>query len=190
MQVKGFRVPIKIYEVPWKEDEPSTSTGETTQMFSAEDNTGYFRARSRHEINRWCAGKEGCHRKHFIQSHRGESRCVIGHGVRDDELALMDEATAGIDDIGDVAFALVLVGLDDRFAGAGELRRIIAVEQKRADAVFAHGTHAVADDQLGRASRSRMGEPQLPSCTNSHGNAGLNTTWVVVQKWTWSENMM
>jgi len=44
-KVKGFRVPVKIYEVPWKEDEPPASGGENTQIFSAEDNTGYFSAK-------------------------------------------------------------------------------------------------------------------------------------------------
>ena len=44
-KVKGFRVPVKIYEVPWKDEEAPASQGDSTQIFSAEDNTGYFSAK-------------------------------------------------------------------------------------------------------------------------------------------------
>ena len=37
-KVKGFRLPIKIYEVPWREANAAVTDG--TQIFSAEDNTG------------------------------------------------------------------------------------------------------------------------------------------------------
>lgn len=47
-KVKGFRLPIKIYEVPWREADAAVADG--TQIFSAEDNTGYFKAKSSDKI--------------------------------------------------------------------------------------------------------------------------------------------
>jgi adenylate cyclase len=47
-KVKGFRLPIKIYEVPWREADAAVTDG--TQIFSAEDNTGYFKAKSSDKI--------------------------------------------------------------------------------------------------------------------------------------------
>lgn len=84
-------------------------------------------------------------REDFTERHSGEGGGVVGHGVGNDELALMDEAAAGVNDIGNVAFAFLFVRLDKRFAGAAKNPGgVIAIEEKSADAVFAHGADAVA----------------------------------------------
>jgi adenylate cyclase len=50
-KVKGFRLPIKIYEVPWREpDSTAPAAGDNTQIFSADDNTGYFTAKGSDKV--------------------------------------------------------------------------------------------------------------------------------------------
>jgi adenylate cyclase len=44
-KVKGFRLPIKIYEVPWREAEAGAPQGDTGRIVSSEDHTGYFTAK-------------------------------------------------------------------------------------------------------------------------------------------------
>jgi len=45
-----------------------------------------------------------------IDRNRGEGAGIIGHGVGDDQLAVMDESAATADDVGHVALALVGFG--------------------------------------------------------------------------------
>ena len=55
---------------------------------------------------------------------------------------------AGVDDVGDVAVAVVILGGEDRVARAAEyLRRVVAVEQHRADRILAHRPDAVGQHQ-------------------------------------------
>ena len=92
---------------------------------------------------------------------------MIGQAIGDDQLALMNQSAAGINDIGHVAFALVLIRLQQRLAKAADhLAGIVAIQQKRADAVLAHGADAMAEHQpagIGFNRRSAIAElNQLP----------------------------
>jgi len=60
----------------------------------------------------------------------------------------VDEAAAGVDDVRDVAFSLVLGRPDQRFAQpADHPGRVVAVEKERADAVLPHRPHAVTEHE-------------------------------------------
>src|SRR5688572_12833347 len=89
--------------------------------------------------------------QHVAQRKRGEGGAVIGLGVGDDELSPVDQTAAGVNDVGHVAFALVFVGLDQRFAeAANDFGRIVQIQEECADAIFTHGAHAVAEDEPAR----------------------------------------
>src|SRR5439155_19902162 len=73
---------------------------------------------------------------------------------------LVEESATCINDIGDVAFALIWVGLEQGFAEATDhFGRIIAIEQKRADAVLSQRANTVAKDQ--------------PACVGLNGGAAV-----------------
>ncbi len=99
----------------------------------------------------------------FVEGDGSEAGGGVGHGVGENEDAVVDEGTAGVDDVGHVAFAFVGGGTEERFFQA-------------------------SDDARGIASVS-MGEPQLPSWVNSHGSAGRMMTRDSYQKYGLSENM-
>jgi hypothetical protein len=81
--------------------------------------------------------------------------------VGTDEAAVVTQAAAGIDDVGDVALALVLVRLDERLAqAADDASGVVEVEQEGADAVRRIGpTPWLITSQPASVS---IGEPQLP----------------------------
>ena len=54
--------------------------------------------------------------QHIAQRKRGEGGAAIGRCVGNDELSAVDQAAAGVNDVGHVAFPLVFVGLDQGFA--------------------------------------------------------------------------
>ena len=83
-------------------------------------------------------------------THRNSRKAcgVIGQAVRDDQFAVMEQSAAGVNDIGHVAFPLILVGLKQRFTEAADyFARIIAIQQERTNAVFPHRTNSVAEYQ-------------------------------------------
>ena len=60
----------------------------------------------------------------------------------------MEQGTAAIDDIRHVAFALVVLGGEQRLAEAtDDFGWVFEVEQSSTDAVFAHRADAVRDDE-------------------------------------------
>src|SRR5215471_4676663 len=86
----------------------------------------------------------GC--QDLIHWDGGEVGGVIGHGVREDELTIVDERAAAIDNIWHVAFALGLARFEQRFAQAAKnARGIIEIEQERANAILAHWPYTVAE---------------------------------------------
>ena len=88
----------------------------------------------------------GC--QYLIEWNGSEAGGVIGQTIRNDQFAVMEESTAGINDVGYVTFAFALVGFKQGFAEtADHFRGIIAVEEERADTVLSHGADTVAEDQ-------------------------------------------
>src|SRR3546814_6964775 len=68
--------------------------------------------------------------------------------VRDKDIVTLEQRAAAIDDVGDIAFAILIGGGEDRLAGAADhLRGIVLVEQHRADRIFAHRADAVGEQQ-------------------------------------------
>src|SRR5258708_31474413 len=77
-----------------------------------------------------------------------ETGGVIGHTIRNDQFAVVEESAARINDVGHVAFPFVLVGFEQRLAEATDhFGRIIAIEEERTDAVPSHRADTVAEDQ-------------------------------------------
>ena len=63
----------------------------------------------------------------------------------------MEQRAASIDDVGHIAFPFVLVRLEQGLAKtADHLAGIVAIQQKRANAVFAHRADTVAEHQPAR----------------------------------------
>src|SRR6266849_754053 len=98
--------------------------------------------------------------QHLIEWDGRESGGVIGHTIRNDQFAVVEESAARINDVGHVAFPFVLV----RFEPTPWLRT----------------SHPASVS---------MGDPQFPSWTSSHGKVGLRSRLRSFQKWTLSENM-
>src|SRR5713101_1656188 len=86
--------------------------------------------------------------QHLIEWNGSDARGVIGQTIRNDELAVVEERAARINDVGHVAFPFVVVGCEQRFAEAADyFGGIIAIEEERTDAVLAHRADTVAEDQ-------------------------------------------
>ena len=75
-------------------------------------------------------------REQILDCQFGEGGRVVGHRIWEDKPLAVQEAAAGIDHIGHVAFAFVFVRPDERLAQpANDAGGIVPVEQERADAV-------------------------------------------------------
>src|SRR5436853_6411954 len=86
--------------------------------------------------------------QHLIEWDGSETRGVIGKTIRNDQFAVVEESATRINDVGDVAFSFVFIGLEQRFAEAADhFAGIIAIEQKRANAVLSHRANTMAEDQ-------------------------------------------
>src|SRR3546814_2710863 len=95
---------------------------------------------------------------------------AVGDAVRDKDIVTLEQRAAAIDDVGDIAFAILIGGGEDRLAGAADhLRGIVLVEQHRADRIFAHRADAVGEQQPAlvklawRPARSEEHTSELPS---------------------------
>ena len=83
--------------------------------------------------------------------HGSEAGGVIGQTIGDDQLVAVKKGATRIDDVGHVAFTLVLVGFEQRFAKPTDhFGRIITIEQERSDTVLSQGANTVAEDQPAR----------------------------------------
>ena len=86
--------------------------------------------------------------QHLIEGNGSETCCGIGDTIRKDQFAVMDESSARVDDIGNVACSFVLIWFEKRFAeSSNHPGGIIAIEEERTDAVFPYRPDAVAEDQ-------------------------------------------
>jgi hypothetical protein len=63
-------------------------------------------------------GAEGV--EEFFEGEGGEAGGGVGDGVGKNEVAVVDEGAAGVDDVGDVAFALVGGGAEEGFFEAAD----------------------------------------------------------------------
>ena len=101
--------------------------------------------------------------QHLIERDGSETGGVIGQTIRDDQLAVVDESAAGINDVGHVTFAFVLVGLEQGFAKAADhFAGIVAIQQKRSDAVLSHRADTMAQHQpAGIGLNGRSAVPEL-----------------------------
>jgi len=105
----------------------------------------------------------------FSEGNGSETGGMIGHAIRNDQFAIVEESTTGIDDVRHVAFTLLLVRFQQRFRGGGR-----SLFQDRRDRVenapiqyFRKGpTPWLRTSQPASVS---MGDPQFPSWTNSQG---------------------
>src|SRR6266849_2053389 len=86
--------------------------------------------------------------QNLIEWNGSEARGVIGQAIRDDQLALVEESAASINDVGKISFPFVLIRLEQGLAKtADNLAGIIAIQQKRANAVLSHWADAMAEHQ-------------------------------------------
>ena len=71
---------------------------------------------------------------------------MIGHGVGNDQFAVVHESTACIDNIRNVPLTLALIRLEQGFMEAADhFAGIVAIEQERADAVSSQGADTMAE---------------------------------------------
>jgi hypothetical protein len=62
------------------------------------------------------------------EGRRGERCGVLGHPVRNNQMPAAQETAAVVNEVGDVAFALVLVGLDERLTqAANDFGRVVTL---------------------------------------------------------------
>src|SRR5215510_14813901 len=71
---------------------------------------------------------------------------MIGQSVRDDQLPVVDDRPAGVDDVGHVAFTFILVGHQDGLIEPANLYgRIVFLEQAYAETISPHRSHTMSD---------------------------------------------
>src|SRR3546814_10031565 len=69
-------------------------------------------------------------RQQRTDSDEGERDRAVGDAVRDKDIVTLEQRAAAIDDVGDIAFAILIGGGEDRLAGAADhLRGIVLVER-------------------------------------------------------------
>ncbi len=99
--------------------------------------------------------------QHFSEGCRGETGGVIGHGIGNDQFAVVHESTAGINDIRNVPLTLALIRLEQGFTQAADhFAGIVAIKEECADAVRSQGADTMAEDQP--ACFSFNGGPAVP----------------------------
>ena len=103
----------------------------------------------------------------LVDRYGGEGAGVVGHGVGNDQFAVMNDCAATVDDVGDVTLAFVGVGLQQRhFEPADHSRRVAQVEQECSHRVLAHRSDTMRQDQptgLGLQRRAAVAElDELP----------------------------
>ena len=87
----------------------------------------------------------------FIQGHAHDGGGMVAHGVGQDQLPAVDEGAAAVDHIGDVALPAIAFRQQQRLGEPPQhLRRVMEIQQGGADAVLAHGPHAVGEHQPAR----------------------------------------
>ena len=87
-------------------------------------------------------------RQHFIEGNRSETGGVVGHGIGNDQFAVVHESAAGINDIRHVPLTLPLIRLEQGFTQAADhFAGIVAVEEECADAIRSHRADTMAEDQ-------------------------------------------
>src|ERR1017187_2582788 len=85
--------------------------------------------------------------QHFIEGNGSETGGVIGHGIGNDQFAVVHESTAGINDIRNVPLTLALIRREQRFMEAADhFARIVAIEEECADAVRSQGADTMDED--------------------------------------------
>src|SRR5260370_16780278 len=96
-----------------------------------------------------CSAVAGWHRgEHFREWDGTEPGGVIGYAIWDDQHAVVEESPTCINAVGHIAFPFVLVRLEQGLAKAADhLSGIVAIQQKRADAVLPHGADTMAEHQ-------------------------------------------
>src|ERR1700691_5510879 len=86
--------------------------------------------------------------QHFREWGGHETCGVVGQTIGNNQIAVVDQSAAGINDIWHIAFTLVLVGHEQGLAKvADHLGGIVAIEKERAQAVLPHGADSMAEDQ-------------------------------------------
>ena len=58
--------------------------------------------------------------QNLIESDGSETLGVIGQAIRDDQLALVEESAASINDVGHISFPFVLINLEQGLAKTAE----------------------------------------------------------------------
>src|ERR1700730_16172448 len=84
-------------------------------------------------------------RQNLSEWDRCETGGVIGQTIGNDQHAIVNQSAARIDNVRHVALTLILIGLQQGLSESPDhLRRILAIEKKRTDAVLSHRPDAVA----------------------------------------------
>src|SRR5260370_27822006 len=96
-----------------------------------------------------CSAVAGLHRgEHFMEWDGSEPGGVIGYAIWDDQHAVVEESPTCINDAGHIALPFVLLRLEQGLAKAADhLSGIVAIQQKRADAVLPQGADTMAEHQ-------------------------------------------
>src|ERR1035438_7752967 len=86
--------------------------------------------------------------QHFIELDRGKTGGIIGHSVRDEQFAVVEQRTARIGNVWHISFPFAQDWFQQGFTqAANHFGRIVKIEQESADRVFSHRADAVAQHQ-------------------------------------------
>src|SRR5262245_11928212 len=99
--------------------------------------------------------------QHVIEWNGCETGGVIGQTIRNDQFAVVQESATCINDIGHVAFTLVLVGRKQGLVEAADhFGGVMQIKEECADAIFSQRADAMTEDQP--TSISLDGRPTIP----------------------------
>src|ERR1019366_8599948 len=86
--------------------------------------------------------------QHLSEWDGCETRGVIGQTIGNDQFSVVEQSAAGINDIGHIAFTLVLVRLEQGFAEpSNHFGGILAIKEERAYTILSHRADTVTEDQ-------------------------------------------
>src|SRR3546814_10485235 len=108
---------------------------------------------------------------------RREADRAVRYAIGNEQLVPDRERAAGVDHIGHIALAIAFGGREDRTGRPPEdFRRIILVEQRRAEAVFAHRADAVRSEEHTSELQSLMRISSAVFCLKKKNNNKKSTT--------------
>src|SRR3546814_18098924 len=89
--------------------------------------------------------------KQGVDRRGRKADCAVRYAKRNEQLVADAHRAAGIDDIGHITFAIALGGGEDRAGCSPEdARRVVTIEERRSQAVFAHRADTMGEETPAR----------------------------------------